>query len=525
MCYPGDFTQEMCLNLESPCPDGDITGLLDVALFVPGVTTWDNDKRAPRHGKAPATWVRTIPHQGGVNGCAATTTKRDALPEPAAETAEAEAIWAMTEEELIDYEAAQIVAHHEKDDREMSKRALLSSLNNGRYTVLAVDYNVMVFESTMRTAQNVNCEMGEACNGTNFLNCMCWDTECQGNAAGTSGNGGSIPSDNLWLTLGSDTISGFKQIRGPKGYWSQNLTTCSWTRRTWINATWQGVGNQQQCNPVLTATNAALRVEEGLLFPPAPIWPDPRGHPTVTVVTDCSYPVLTGPLTGHTCRQHELKPECHCRVTPPQIFALWEIISVRGAPSPGGDLLFKYTDPSQTSSSAQGVFRTVATEYLAVGSGQEGQGFNDDPTNWVPGYNYFCMVADPLYAFSFNWGAYAFPPSSRQFQPEPNAFVTNFQCGADVQPYAAPLNPPMAWQQGLNWCRGCGSANTDTGVVEDPCLHNGCTTTPTLTPTSAYPSSQINSDTSSLCRVAWVYTGSDNILDLPLGTIFVIPFF
>jgi hypothetical protein len=151
-------------------------------------------------------------------------------------------------------------------------------------------------------------------------------------------NGGSIPSNNIWVTLGGNGLGtfglepvngaqlAFSQIRGPRGYWTQNLTTCEWTRQTWINATWQRVGNQAQCVPVLQSDMLSLTVEEGLLFPPAPIWPDPRGHPLVTVAVNCTFNLLLYP----SCRQDSLDARyCYCYVNPPQIFAFWEIITMR----------------------------------------------------------------------------------------------------------------------------------------------------------------------------------------------------
>merc|ERR1711924_422697 len=94
---------------------------------------------------------------------------------------------------------------------------------------------------------------------------------------------------------------------------------------------------------------------------------------------------------------------------------------------------FKYTRPDQSRFSNQGVFRNVPSENLALGSGRESENMED----WVPGYNYFCMVADPLYAFNFNWGDFAYPWSTGEFEPRPNAVITNFNCDANVQPYAS----------------------------------------------------------------------------------------
>merc|ERR1712000_597462 len=118
-------------------------------------------------------------------------------------------------------------------------------------------------------------------------------------------------------------------------------------------------------------------------------------------------------------------------------------ISVRGEPSQLSQLTFKYTRPDQSRFSNQGVFRNVPSENLALGSGRESENMED----WVPGYNYFCMVADPLYAFNFNWGDFAYPWSTGEFEPRPNAVITNFNCDANVQPYAEQV---FDWQEGLS---------------------------------------------------------------------------
>jgi len=497
-----------------------------------------------------------------VNGCAASTPvvkKRSEPVQADAELYDAEEMLSMTEEQLMDYEAAQADRHRRSQDAR-HQHGYLSGTNNGRYTVLAIEYAIGVFEQNARTFQSTDCRIqmpmnGQLtnptayCNGTDFINCLCWNTTCTGNAYGSSGvNGGSIPSNNLWVTLGTQSSTNgysperslpgpvetnWMQIRGPRGYWTQNLTTCSWTRATWINATWQRVGNQYQCVPVLNTDNLALRVEEGLIAPPAPTWPDTRGHPTVTVEVDCTYPQTVPQgfeYAGAVCRQVALKEGCYCRVTPPQIFSLWNIISVRGEPSQLSQLTFKYTRPDQSRFSNQGVFRNVPSENLALGSGRESENMED----WVPGYNYFCMVADPLYAFNFNWGDFAYPWSTGEFEPRPNAVITNFNCDANVQPYAEQV---FDWQEGLNMCRGCGIANRDVAApARNPCLYTEpsqlnnrvCDTSLSLTPSTSYNSTltpnTLSAEVSALCRVAWVLTGSDNGADLPLGEFFVIPY-
>ena len=207
-----------------------------------------------------------------------------------------------------------------------------------------------------------------------------------------------------------------------------------------------------------------------------------------------------------------------------------EIVSVRGAPAAGDQLVFKYTRPDQTTFSNQGVYRNVERNVLDAGSGLEFS--SADVNQWQPGYNFFCQVADPLYAFSFNWGQFAYPWSSGQLLPRPNAFITNFNCDANTIPQIK-----TATDEGLNLCRGCGLANVEGNSVQSaPCLYTDpeitagrlCNTSALLAPAASYnlngtiPS--LSADSSVLCRLAWVYTGSDDPNRLPLGEILVLPY-
>lgn len=414
------------MDLRNPCPNGTTTNLFDLVLTTQGREVslenglvWNLTRTAPTDvdylaGQLPQ-FVRLVRAQGGVDGCAtpaiirkrseeADVVHQDAL-------ADEESLRSLTEEQLIDLELSNTMHNIERDEQNSHKR-YVSTPNPGHYTVLRLpNYGVTLFEQSVRVQRNTDCNGTtlNSCTTTSatgllgYLNCLCWNTTCVGNAVNqTTGiNGGSIPSNNIWVTLGGngqgifglDSVAqrqlAFSQVRGPRGYWTQNLTTCEWTKDTWINATWQRVGNQYQCVPVLQSNSYSLTVEEGLLFPPAPIWPDPRGHPLVTVPVNCSF-VLP------SCVQWPvLDSRCWCHVRSNQVFALWEVINLRPLLSElGSNLVFTYTGENATNYdfSNQNVFRVVPSNAVAWGSARQGTGSGLSQELWNPAYNFFCQV-------------------------------------------------------------------------------------------------------------------------------------
>jgi len=457
----------------------------------------------------------------------------------------------MTEEELIDYEARTAEEQHHKK----KKRDYITEVNSGIYTVLAITYDVTVFEGNARRfIHDVNCSnpavpganrtclLGSTSNGTfcsatngtqGFLTCLCWDTTCIGNATGWTGvNGGSIPN-NITLTLGTRHF-GYKnnisytggvqlelqevthQIRGPQGFWSLNLTTCAWTRLTWINATWTNAGNQQQCVPVIQSKYLTLTAEENLILPAPPVYPDPRPHPTVVVPVDCT---IDGNLYPSCLDGNLNSTYCYCYVQSSQFFSIWEIITLRAVDTPPY-VTFKYTAQGNAtlySLSNQGVFRIVDGNNVAWGDGTE-----TDFKKWTPAYNYFCMIADPFFSFYVNWGSYAYPNDPF---PDPLNFtyeLSPFSCAHNTWPYADQI---YSWQRGENWCRGCEYNLTSNGAPAIPASWSPVDWNAfniAFNNSDVVPSRLFNQAfAKQLCRITYVPTGSDNGLSKPLGQIFV----
>jgi hypothetical protein len=475
-CMFSPITTQLCLNLGIDCGNNSntITGLLNVNLY------WNRGADGRGH-------VRTIRGQGGVNGCPAAGRNTFSAPElapPAERETSAEEIAAMTEEEIID---------HERTEMHKEKRNFAS--NTGRYTVILGNYSVEVAEYTVKYSQDINCDIPETiCRGGNYLTCQCMNTTCVGSAINeqTGKNGGGIPSDNIWVTL---TDGQGKQIRGPRGRWTMNSTLCQWERPSFINATFQKVGNQNFCFPVIRSDDQGVRVEEGLLLPPAQSWPEVRAHPQVWIQFECF-------LTSSYCKE----------ILPNQTFALWEVVSVRGKPSTPDYVLFKFTadpyGPNRDDPGVQGVFRQVPADSVAWGAGLENQS-----STWVPGYNYFCQVADPNFSFYLNWGAFAFPnfpyeiPSSLANSPSLGVVFSQFSCSALTTPH------PTMPIESMNLCRGCQLRWVANGADVN------------LVPLTDAGLEQIGSaNLLKQCRFAWVPPGSDWLLDKPLGLIFLTPF-
>jgi hypothetical protein len=544
-CIAYDFTRDLCLDLSPRCANGTTAGLFDVVLTISGSTVnlennavWPHASNAPsevdyREGRL-STFVRTVRTQGGINGCATqpTFTKRSEDAEVHHDMVDQDAMRSLTEEDLIDLELRNTM-HNIENDEQLSNKRYISTANPGHYTVLRLpNYGVSVFEQNVRVQRNTNCDGTtlSSCSTTNtglgYLNCLCWNTTCVGNAVNQSTgiNGGSIPSNNIWVTLGGNGLEtfgkdsvanrqlGFHQVRGPRGYWTQNLTTCEWTKATWINATWQRVGNQYQCHTVLQSNMYSVTVEEGLLFPPAPIWPDPRGHPLITVAVDCRFSLVS-------CSQNNLDPRCFCHVRSNQIFALWKIVTLRPLLSElGSNLVFFYTGENGTNYqfSNQNVFRVIPSNAVAWGSARQGTGSGLGQTEiWNPAYNFFCQVADTRYSFTFQWASsFSYPsqpwPGVSTYWDAHYAF-SPFNCNTATSP---PWVGRYSWAGGdtwpLNLCRGCQWWRNDTTVAN---------------PTSLVfdPITNISGTHRNQCRFATVQPGSDFIPSLPLGNIFVWP--
>jgi len=487
-CTPCEFTEDLCIDLEHSCSntDGDEIeqGMtLDVSIYVHNDEGSCFEPLSDELAKDAASegFVRTISKQGGVDGC--DLKKKKANVGKAAASARvlklkydqerkiAEKRYIaehdtshLTAEELVDFRLHAAMSAH----TEVAPRGL-SVVAQSIYTVLKGVYDVFVHERELMFKADKNCIRGgydcnfaEDCEVQKVLTCLCINTTCGGYAynSTTKKNGGSIPADNIWVTLA--TLNG-TQIRGPRGEWTQNSTTCTWSAPTFINASYGPIGMTHLCVPVLRA-HLMVRVEEGLIAPSAPIWPDPREHPTVDVEVDCG-------SFGN------------CEATEQQIYSLWPIFSARGSPSRaanGGLLTFKF-------GKAQNVYREVPGTHLAVGS----FGNQQNPATWNWAENYICQVADPRYEFRFSWGTYAFPDNRTVID---DVVESPFSCDTAIQPYP---EHEFYWQDHMNFCAMCPPTDDDhvLNAVDDA------------------------------CRVSWVRPGSAGQNMFPLGVIYVNPFF
>jgi len=289
------------------------------------------------------------------------------------------------------------------------------------------------------------------------------------------------------------------QIRGPRGFWTQNITTCEWSLLTFINATWQKAGNQNQCVPVIQSNSLSVTVEEGIIYSPTRVWPDPRGHPTITVPVNCLFNLTAYP----SCSQITLDPLCYCYVRPNQIFSLWRILTYRGLDSATlAALVLKYTNPLQYFYSNQNVFREIPANATNYGSGMQ----VPNPQGWRVGDNFICVVADPYFGFSFNWGSFAFPLTNRPIYTPPTVLSNSqFACPSDVAPRST---LSQGWGEDLNTCRHC-----ETSIGDIPFGWN-----------LFRIASGLSVFDRNWCRFAFIPPGSDFLNDYPLGDFVVFEF-
>ena len=312
-CEPFEpFACPLCLDLASP---NDMPGL-ENAITVS--INFGNGQ------------VRTIPGQGGTNGCSqkrmlesSQLTKEFAELEHRKELARG-----LTSEVMSRLELSEV----EKQRREIleeitaeAKKRHAEGLRSGPYTppgeqqslypVLCLKFQVCLTESCLEpVCYDVDCTRFGSCRAENIISSATIPFDCP------------TTPDNLALTLYSPSAqfnqttgqlipgSGC-QLRGPLGEMLLDQDTCTWSAPKFIGPSYSNVGGAAFSFPVLR-TDYQVRLDENTLGFDATVselQPDPLQHPFSTAQVDCSAPT-------------------ECEVPTGALFSEWWIRSDRGLP-------------------------------------------------------------------------------------------------------------------------------------------------------------------------------------------------